>query len=54
LIDNKIIDLYFIDGHLNGNVNFLEDTLGPLLEDLLLIIRWTMWIFSSFFIDCEK
>jgi len=42
LIDNKIIGLYFIDGHLNGNVNFLEDALSPLLEDLLLIIRRTM------------
>ena len=45
IIGNKIIGPYFIDGHLNGNMyaNFLENTLGPLLEDLPLITRHTMW-----------
>jgi len=61
LIGNKIIGLYFIDGHLNGNryANFLEHTLGTLLEDLPLITRYNNVVPERsmpglFFIGCEK
>jgi len=45
VLGNKIIDPYFIDGYLNGNsyANFLEHIFNPLLGDLFLITRWTMW-----------
>lgn len=45
MIGDKIIGPYFIDGHLNGNsyANFLENQLGPLLEELPLNTRRTMW-----------
>ncbi|KAL2719288.1 hypothetical protein V1478_010750 [Vespula squamosa] len=45
IIGDKIIGPYFINGNLNDNIyaNFMKDTLGLLLEELLLFTRQTMW-----------
>ncbi|KZC03837.1 hypothetical protein WN55_01768 [Dufourea novaeangliae] len=42
---DKIVGPHFINGNLIGNIyaNFIKDTLGPLLEELPLFTRHTMW-----------